>query len=611
MSVTDRLPSTPWSCTRYGNSDEPGFGDWLAERLRAEQRAMLVDMHAMWEQRHIALRADIVDAFRRSSHEARRSQMEPPCPQPPDAIDSPSAPTDPQLIWPVVSGSPVEVLVDAPQNAKPQQSPSQHFQMPLDYAKQLSPSQHLKMPKTLSKEASASSTPTARRNEFNWGSECSKYTSYASYTSTAGEPREKGCISKHWHCLEIIFGAGILANLIAMLVEEQYRGLNIGVELGMEGFIKSGDEFFPGGQDTFEVLNLLFTIMFTLELACHLYREGRWFYRCAWIWLDLIIVPFAWLEIFQVLHFLAISPARFRILRVLRLFQLIESMECFDKLHLMMRSLKASFSCLLWSMVMILFTQVVAALWLQYMLSDFYNDSSKPERVRQQVFERFGTTSRTLLTMFQVVFANWADPCWLLVLNVHEWYGLFFVLYRCLLCFALITVATSMFIAETHRICDQDKEMATLQKKRDEEGHKDQIREIFAEVDQSGDGNLSWQELQVMLENRKMRRWAEKIGIDPLHLTELFKMLRKGEGTLQESYVVLDEFVSGLLKVGGTARSIDILGISHAVQKMHSSSKPESCQSFPFESVLCKGSSPGESHVKPSEALHPCTKILI
>merc|ERR1711881_655864 len=153
---------------------------------------------------------------------------------------------------------------------------------------------------------------------------------------------------------------------------------------------------------------------------------------------------------------------------------------------------------------MILFTQVVAALWLQCTLSAFYEDTSKPEAVRQDVFERFGTTTRSLLTMFQVVFANWTQPCWMHVLNVSEWYGVFFVLYRCVLGFSLIKVISSMFIAETHRICAQDKEMAALKKHSEEDAHKTQLREIFQEVDESGNGRVSWQELHAMLKNQRL-----------------------------------------------------------------------------------------------------------
>lgn len=48
-----------------------------------------------------------------------------------------------------------------------------------------------------------------------------------------------------------------------------------------------------------------------------------------------------------------------------------------------------------------------------------------------QVFLYYGTFSRTTLSMFEILFANWAPACRVLVENVSEWFSLFFLAYRC------------------------------------------------------------------------------------------------------------------------------------------------------------------------------------
>merc|ERR1712046_117333 len=108
----------------------------------------------------------------------------------------------------------------------------------------------------------------------------------------------------------------------------------------MKGFSKPANYVFPAAETTFDVLNVLFNIMFTIELVCRLYHAKCKFYRSLWIWVDLIVVPFAWLDIFHVLKFPISSPAMVRIFRVLRLFQLIEVVERFEKLYLLIRSIK-------------------------------------------------------------------------------------------------------------------------------------------------------------------------------------------------------------------------------------------------------------------------------
>ena len=52
------------------------------------------------------------------------------------------------------------------------------------------------------------------------------------------------------------------------------------------------------------------------------------------------------------------------------------------------------------------------------------------ERPPNQVFLYYGTFTRTSLSMFEILFANWAPACRVLVEHVSEWFSLFFLAYR-------------------------------------------------------------------------------------------------------------------------------------------------------------------------------------
>ncbi|CAE7369237.1 unnamed protein product [Symbiodinium microadriaticum] len=71
---------------------------------------------------------------------------------------------------------------------------------------------------------------------------------------------------------------------------------------------------------------------------------------------------------------------------------------------------------------------------------DFITDETQNLHYREEVFLYFGTFSRTFLTMFEILFANWAVPCHLLMENISEWFSTFFLVYRCLLGFAVLNV---------------------------------------------------------------------------------------------------------------------------------------------------------------------------
>lgn len=45
---------------------------------------------------------------------------------------------------------------------------------------------------------------------------------------------------------------------------------------------------------------------------------------------------------------------------------------------------------------------------------------------------RFQSSNIEVLTMFEILFANWSPPCRVLVDNLSEWFSIFFLLYRVL-----------------------------------------------------------------------------------------------------------------------------------------------------------------------------------
>lgn len=527
------------------------FDEWLTERLHIERTTVLAVMLSQFQTSHEALQAEILEKLYQPLHMDLEAALLRGCPDAPTLyVDRPKTPEPTAAKPPIVQGSPVRIIVE------PHASPGvTHMPMLKD-----SPASILR---------------------------CQSDTTSANSSVSADEIKQKSC-PPSWHRWEAIFGATILLNAIVLLVEEQYRGLNVGFILGVKGFNEPAHEIFPFAATMFDVLSVFFTLLFTFELVFRIYHERLGAFKSLWVWFDTIVVLGSWMSVFNVSSGLGSWLMRLRVLRVVRLFALVELMECFEKLHLMIRSIKASAVPLMWCMLLIMFTQVVAALCLHFFLAGVYDDASVPESTRLKIFERFGTTARTILTMFQVIFANWAEPCWLLVLNVNEWYGLFFVLYRCVLGFALLRVVSAMFIAETHKISKDDTVMADLKKKNDAEKHKKDLRQLFREVDASGDGKVSWWEMQHMLKNHhQLLSWVKKMGFKPLHLSELFKIIRKGGERVEDGHAIVDELVSEMLKVEGQASSLDVLAVAKAVERLNAKlDANEMQQSIPFASIM-------------------------
>ncbi|CAE8588880.1 unnamed protein product [Polarella glacialis] len=96
----------------------------------------------------------------------------------------------------------------------------------------------------------------------------------------------------------------------------------------------------------------------------------------------------------------------------------------------------------------------------------YLQDVTADRDIRILVFRYYGTFSRTILTMFEVLFANWAPSCRILVENVSEWFSLAFILYRCLIGFAVLNVVSAVFIQQTMKVAQQDRQFMIAQKEK-------------------------------------------------------------------------------------------------------------------------------------------------
>lgn len=203
--------------------------------------------------------------------------------------------------------------------------------------------------------------------------------------------------------------------------------------------------------------------------------------------------------------------------------------------------------------------QIAAGMCISQLLQDFMlggppvaDLSSQADKLlhneRLEVFEYFGTFSRTLVSMFEITTANWAPSCRLLVKNVNEWYSLFFVIYRCCVCFAVIRVIGAVFITETMRVVAANDDVAAMRKKKEKTMQMKKLQAMFFELDESGDGSLNHDEFLNLIHDPKMKVTASALEIDTSELEELFHILADEDGEIG-----IDDFIKSLMGIQGVA----------------------------------------------------------
>jgi len=357
----------------------------------------------------------------------------------------------------------------------------------------------------------------------------------------------------------------ILVNTLQLAVEIQYSGLQTGYLLKVDGYTGPASSAWPMADDLFNFMSYVFTVAFVVELFLRLADLKLAAVRCKWIWLDTILVVLGTLELMNVTLLPGVNPTMMRLLRLSRLARLLRMMSgssAFDSLFLLIRSLQASFNALMWSFLLLGSLQTTVGMALAQYFVEVMRGGDQDLETRQQLFDYFGSFTKTMVTMFEISIGNWVPSCRFL-LKFSEWFGLFYILYRCMLCFAVVSVIGAVFIAETGRIAASDDNVQMLRKQRQQQNYSRRVHQLFQTLDLNSDGKVSWPEFEIISCDDKMKNYLSTFEIDVVDLERLFRILDDGDGSID-----VEEFVNGMTSVQGFAKSFDLIVLSRLVRKL-------------------------------------------
>jgi len=363
-------------------------------------------------------------------------------------------------------------------------------------------------------------------------------------------------------------GILIVLNAIVIAVEVQYHGFETGHKQRFPGYSRPAKEVWPGAKGVFFTLETAFGVGFTVEVLLKMVALRQEFLCCCWNWFDTLIIV-SWLLSLAANIQVLVNPMILRLARLarlLRMARLTRTFQIFDVLHLLIGSLKASTYVLLWSLTLLVVIMVACALMLNFALEPHVENPAGAKRV--EIFQYFGTFTRAFLSMFEVTMGNWVPICRLLNEHVSEWFSLFFLLYRCLVGFAVMNVIRGVFLHETFKVAQSDEEIMIMQKERATRKHVQNMELFFQEADADGDGYIKMEEFKEMVADRRVKLWLAAMEIEMHDVEEVFDLLDDGDGMISMS-----ELVRGFGRIKGTAKCLDMNIVLQAIlrieQKIH------------------------------------------
>lgn len=322
----------------------------------------------------------------------------------------------------------------------------------------------------------------------------------------------------------------------------------------------------------FRIGETCFAVIFTSELALQLSAHGVQFFRMKgreWNVLDCLLVAS---QLFE--QFLAIFVHGYesddagtmvnfsflrllRILRLVRVIRLIRVLRLVSELRTLVMSILTSMKSLVWTMVLLMFTIYLVAVYMTQLVTDHVSREDASGRTSLRRY--FGTLDRSILSLFQSITGgkDWDDMLHPLVTHISPIFAIIFSMYIAFVVIAMLNVITGVFVESALKSAKADNEMLMI----------GNMREVFLQADSGMKGAMSWMDFKSQLDKPLMQGYFKAIDVDISEAAGLFRLLDLDNSGSIDS----EEFLSGCLRLKGGAKALDVNLLLHEVKRFSDS----------------------------------------
>jgi len=321
---------------------------------------------------------------------------------------------------------------------------------------------------------------------------------------------------------------------------------------------------------------LFFCIIYAIEFILQLLVYGWRFLCCVdwqWNWFDLVLVVSSSIDVFSDLisqdtGFNMSFMRLVRLVKMLKMLRIVRLVKAFRQIRLITRSLLQSAGSFFWSLFMLLFILLVFGnLFVQASANFLEEAHSRQESmdVEESLREHWSSIHTAMLTLYLCSTGglNWGEAAGPLR-AVGRQYFISFVIYIAFFHFAVLNIITSLLVESTMNNADIDQRYIISSEIAKKSNYVDSIRMLYDRIGKDVSGGITLAHFQDTLESPEMMAFCSALELEASDVTEFFRLLA-GDGA--SAAVDLDSFVVGCMKLRGTAKSMDLVGLSYEHQK--------------------------------------------
>lgn len=315
---------------------------------------------------------------------------------------------------------------------------------------------------------------------------------------------------------------------------------------------------------TFQVIETIFGVIFTIELFLKIFAMGRDFLiEPDWKWnvFDSTLVFFQLTDMVleEVLKDHQGNSMQqnvnlmrlLRVLRLLRILRLVRVVRFFTDLRMMIVSLASSLRPALYVLLLLFLFIYTVSVFLLILISDNPSSLDNPD-----LRPHFGSLLECILSLYKAMTGgiDWGDLQQPLVEEISPMMALLFSVYIAFTVLCMLNTITGVFVNSALRSAERSQERET----------QGMINAVFRGADADGDNTISWKEFFEALTDEKNVASMKSVDMDVDDAKGLFALIdTKGIGEIP-----LDEFVSGFLRLQGQARFKDVATLTYSNKRM-------------------------------------------
>eukprot|EP00929_Paragymnodinium_shiwhaense_P061601 TRINITY_DN30778_c0_g1_i2.p1 TRINITY_DN30778_c0_g1~~TRINITY_DN30778_c0_g1_i2.p1 ORF type:complete len:1138 (+),score=259.71 TRINITY_DN30778_c0_g1_i2:168-3581(+) len=344
---------------------------------------------------------------------------------------------------------------------------------------------------------------------------------------------------------DMLIGGFIVLNTVVMAVQLEYNGAVFHTEV-MRACLDCKARV-PMMENAFYLFEHCFTLVFTLELGLRLVADG-YQYLCAFSnMLDGLIVVVSCADAWYFGPNGNAAMGNVAILRLMRLIRLakvlrvVRVMKAFTSLRVLVGAVANSVGALGWSMTLLFVLELIGAIFMAQVLRPYLEDPGIEPDLREFIFSRFGTWTNAIFTMFEVTMSPGGFVQYRRLYDeVHSLFGFFFVIYVCIVTFAVVRVITAMFLRTTLAAAAADEQQLALAKAEEQADYIFNLRHMLTFDDY---GQLDRDGMDDLLVQGHFINWMHGCGLNASIVDRMFF----AHDTNADGSVPFEEFSQALL----------------------------------------------------------------